>query len=62
MAKERKKEAEKNRLRQEMEARLAAQRGGQTTTEARNVLSGFRKVMEAINRYERQKQRDIFDW
>lgn len=62
MAKERKKEAEKNRLRREMEARLAAQRGGQTTTEARNVLSGFRKVMEAINRYERQKQRDIFDW
>lgn len=62
MASDRKDEAEKNRLRREMEARLAAQRGGQTTTEARNVLSGFRNIMEAINRYERQKQRDIFDW
>lgn len=47
----RKEEAEANKLRREREV-----------TETRNILRGFQNMMEAINRYEKQKQRDIFDW
>lgn len=62
LAKDREKEAKANKLRREMEAKLAASEGDQITTEARDVLKGFQEIVEAINRYERQKQRDIFDW
>ena len=62
MLKRRKEEADTNKLRRDLEARVRANRGNQTTTEARSILRNFRSIMEAINRYDRQKKRNIFDW
>ena len=62
MLKKRKEEAEDNLKRRRIEAQLATNQDNQITTEARSILRNFRSIMEAINRYEKQKKRDIFDW
>lgn len=56
------KEAEANKLRREKESRPTASDEDQITTEARNILKNFQGIVEAINWYDRQQKRDIFDW